>query len=155
MAKESKELNWRWVWLGAAIILVLVFLSVRSLTRERLQVRAVQVSRQPLASTMSTNGRVEPEENVEVHSPLATTIKPVYVQAGDQVPAGKLLLSMDDIQARARVATAESALKTAQAALEVATHNGTLEQQQASAAEVTRARLDRDQAQRDLDALTK
>ncbi len=155
MAKESKELNWRWVWLGAAIILVLVFLSVRSLTRERLQVRAVQVSRQPLASTMSTNGRVEPEENVEVHSPLATTIKTVYVQAGDQVPAGKLLLSMDDIQARARVATAESALKSAQATLEVATHNGTLEQQQASAAEVTRARLDRDQAQRDLDALTK
>src|SRR6202048_4140878 len=98
MAKESKELNWRWVWVGAAIILVLVFLSVRSLTRERLQVRAVQVSRQPLESNMSTNGLVVTEENVEIHSPLATTIKSVHVQAGDQVPAGKLLLEMDDIQ---------------------------------------------------------
>ncbi len=155
MAKESKELNWRWVWIGAAIILVLVFLSVRSLTRERLQVRAVEVSRQPLESTVSTNGRVEPEENIEIHSPLATTIKAVYVQAGDQVTAGKLLLVMDDIQARARVASAQSAVKAAQAALEAATHNGTLEQQQASAAEVTRGRIDRDQAQRDLNALTK
>src|SRR5260370_41964843 len=95
MAKESKELNWRWVWLGAAVILVLVFLSVRSLTRERLQVRAVQVSRQSLESTMSTNGRVEPEENIEVHSPLATTVKSVLVQAGDYVTAGRLLLVMD------------------------------------------------------------
>lgn len=155
MAKESKELNWRWVWLGAAVILVLVFLSVRSLTRERLQVRAAQVTRQSLESTMSTNGRVEPEENVEVHSPLATTVKSVYVQAGDQVTAGKLLLVMDDLQARARVAAAESGLKTAQAALEAATHNGTQEQQQTSAAEVSRARIDREQAQRDLNALIK
>ena len=155
MAKESKELNWRWVWIGAAVILVLVFLSVRSLTRERLQVRAIQVSRQSLESTMSTNGRVEPEENIEVHSPLSTTVKSVHVQAGDQVTAGKLLLVMDDLQARARVAAAESGLKTAQAALEAATHNGTQEQQQASAAEVARARIDREQAQRDLSALIK
>jgi HlyD family secretion protein len=155
MAKESKELNWRWMWLGAAVILVLVFLSVRSLTRERLQVRAVQVSRQSLESTINTNGHVEPEEPIEVHSPLATTVKSVHVQAGDHVTVGKLLLVMDDIQARARVAAAESGVKTAQAALEAITHNGTLEQQQASAAEMTRARIDRDQAQRDLNALTK
>ena len=155
MAKESKELNWRWVWLGAAVILVLVFLSVRSLTRERLQVRAVQVTRQSLESTVSTNGRVEPEENIDPHSPLSTTVKSVFVQAGDQVTAGKVLLVLDNLQARARVATAESGLKIAEAALEAATHNGTQEQQQSSAAEVTRARIDRDQAQRDLNALTK
>ncbi len=155
MAKESKELNWRWVWLGAAVVLVLVFLSVRSLTRERLQVRAVQVTRQSLESTVSTNGRVEPEEDIQVHSPLATTVKTVKVQAGDKVAAGKLLLVMDDLQARARVATAESGVKTAQAALDAITHNGTLEQQQASAADMTRTRIDRDQAQRDLNALTK
>ena len=155
MAKESKELNWRWVWLGAAVILVLVFFSVRSLTRERLQVRAVQVSRESIESTRSTNGKVEPEENFPIHCPLATTVKQIFVQEGDKVPAGKVLLVLDDIQARARVATAESTVKAAQAAVEVATHNGTQEQQLASAAEVTRARMDRDQAQRDVDALVK
>jgi HlyD family secretion protein len=155
MVQERKQVNWRWVWLGAAIILVLVFLSVRSLTRERLQVRAVQVEHQALESTVSTNGRVEPEVNYEVHSPLATTVKAVYVQPGDHVPAGKLLMTLDDIEARARLATAQSGVKSAQAAVEAATHNGTLEQRQAAAADVARARMDRDQAQRDFDALVK
>ncbi len=155
MAQERTQSNWRWAWLGAAIILVLVFLSVQKLTRERLQVRAVQVTRAPLASTIGTNGRVEPENNYEVHSPIATTVKAVYVRTGDQVKAGKVLVVLDDLQARARVATAESAVKAAQAAVEAATHNGTREQQQASTAELNRARLDREQAQHDLDALTK
>ena len=155
MAKESKELNWRWVWLGAAVILILVFFSVRSLTRERLQIRAVQVSRQSLESTQNANGKVEPVDNQEITSPLATTVKRVYVQAGDQVEAGKVLLELDDIQARARVASAESAVKNAQASLEAAKNNGTLEQQQAASTEVTRTRMDRDQAQRDLNSLMK
>ena len=38
----------------------------------------------PLVSTISTNGRVEPEVNYELHSPIATTVKAVYVQPGDR-----------------------------------------------------------------------
>ncbi len=155
MAKESKQLNWRWVWIGAALILVLVFLAVRSLTRERLQVRAVQVSRQPLESTVSTNGRVEPEGIAELYSPLPTTVKAVHTHAGDQVPAGKVLVVLDDIQARARVAAAESGVKTAEAALEAVTQNGTQEQRQAAASEIARERLERDQTQSDLNSLVK
>ncbi len=155
MAQERKQLNWRWAWLGAAIILVLVFMSVRSLTRERLQVRAVQTSHQSLSSTISTNGRVEPVDNYGRNCPIATTVKKIYVQPGDKVTAGKLLMELDDVQARARLATAQAAVKNAEAAVEAATHNGTREQQQSTAAEMTRARMDRDQAQHDLDALTR
>jgi|SRR5580704_3107460 HlyD family secretion protein len=155
MVQERKQLSWRWAWIGAAIILVLVFMSVRSLTRERLQVRAVQAAHKSLESTISTNGRVEPVMNYEVPSPISTTVKAVYVQPGDAVPAGRLIVLLDDMQARAKVATARSAVKAAEAAVEAATHNGTREQQQASSAELNRARIDRDQAQRDLDALTK
>src|ERR1035437_7821140 len=155
MVQERKQVTWRWVWLGAAIILVLVFLSVPSLTRERLQVRAVQVVHQALESTVSTNGRVEPEVNYEIHSPIATTVKAVYVQPGDEVAAGKLLMVLDDVQARARLASAESGVKAAQAALEAATHNGSQQERQMSAADGTRARLERDEARRGLDALVK
>jgi HlyD family secretion protein len=155
MAKDSRETNWRWVWLGAAVILVLVFFAVRSLTRDRLQVRTVQVTRGALESTISTNGRVEPIENVQIHSPIATTIKAVYVQQGDKAPSGKVLLKLDDLQTRARVASAESGVKSAEAALEIATHNGTLEQQQSSTAEINRARMERENAQRDVDTLQK
>ncbi len=148
-------MGWGWVWFGAAIILVLVFMAVRSLTRERLDVRVVRVEPGSLTSTESTNGRVEPELDQQITSPLATTVKAVYVQPGDKVRAGKVLMLLDDMNSRTQLATAETAVKSAQAMLEAATHNGTLEQRQASAAEIARDRIDRDQAQHDLEALAK
>ena len=155
MAEARKQLDRRWLWLGAVVVLVLVFFSVRSLTREHLEVRVARVSHEPLASTSSTNGRVEPENNQQFHSPIATTVKAIYVQPGDEVHAGKLLMVLDDTQARVRVAAAESGVKSAQAALDAIIHNGTLEQRQAAAAELTRDRIDREQAEHDLQALIK
>jgi HlyD family secretion protein len=125
------------------------------MTRDRLEIHAYPAARVPLVSTISTNGRVEPEVNYEIHSPIATTVKAVYVQPGDEVAAGKLLMVLDDVQARARLASAESGVKAAQAALEAATHNGSQQERQMSAADGTRARLERDEARRGLDALTK
>ena len=125
------------------------------MTRDRLEIHAYPAERVPLVSTISTNGRVEPEVNYEIHSPIATTVKAVYVQPGDEVAAGKLLMVLDDVQARARLASAESGVKAAQAALEAATHNGSQQERQMSAADGTRARLERDEAHRSLDALTK
>ena len=155
MTQESKQFDRRWYWLGAALLTIGVFFSVRSLTRERLQVRVAAASHAPLVMTTSTNGRVEPEVNYEIYSPLATTVKDVYVQPGDQVAAGKLLLVLDDVEALAREATAESGVRTAQASLEAATHNGTQQEQQVAAADLQRSRLERDQSRRDLDALIK
>jgi HlyD family secretion protein len=155
MATERKGLDRGWLWAGAAVILVVVFFSARSLTRERLPVRTATVERASLTSTLSTNGRVEPETKYVYPSPIATTVKAVYVQPGDRVPKGKLLVVLDDVEARARLASAESGVKSAQAALESATQNGTLEQRQTAAAELARDRIDRDQAQRNLEAMTK
>ena len=155
MATERKQLNRRWLWVGAVVVLVLVYVGVRSVTRDRLPVRVAQASHEPLASTISTNGRVEPEQNIEIHSPISAIVKAVYVQPGDHVKQGKLLLMLDDVEARAKLASADSAVKAAQASLEAAEHNGTQEQRQASAAEIERDKLERDQAQHDLDALVK
>jgi|KBSMisStandDraft_5_1062788.scaffolds.fasta_scaffold08647_4 HlyD family secretion protein len=155
MVTERKQLNRRWLWLGMAVVLIAVYVIVRSLTRDRMPVHAAQVAQAPLESTIATNGRVEPEGNVEIHSPVSAIVKAVYVQAGDEVPAGKLLMQLDDIEARAKLAAAESGVKTAQAALESTTQNGTVEQRQASAAEIARNKLELDQAQHDLDALQK
>jgi len=155
MIEDKKQLSRLWIWLGAAVVIVIVFFAARSLMRDRLPVRAVQVGRQELVNTVSSNGRVEPEVNYEFHSPVATSVKAVYVQPGDAVPAGKLLLVLDDVEARAKVASAESGVKAAQAAVEAATHNGTQQERQAAAGDMTRATLERDQARRDLEALTK
>src|ERR1035437_9304470 len=155
MTQERKQMDRRWVWLGSIVLLIVVFFSVRSLTRDRLQVRVVEAIHAPLASTVSTNGRVEPEVNYQIYSPVSTTVKAVYVQAGDKVAAGKLLLVLDDVQARARVATAESGVKAAQAALEAATHNGTQQERQMSAADIAREKLEYEQARQNLDTLIK
>ena len=83
MQTERKQLDRRWVWLGAVVVIVLVFFATRALTREHLPVRVVQVSKQSLESKLSTNGRVEPEVNYEVHSPVSAIVKAVYVRPGD------------------------------------------------------------------------
>jgi HlyD family secretion protein len=137
------------------VVLVIVFFTARSLMRDQLPVREAQANHAELVNTVSTNGRVEPEWNYEFYSPIATTVKAVYVQPGDQVPAGKLLIVLDDVQARARLSSAESAVKAAQAAMEAATHNGTQQERQMAAGDIARGRLDRDQARLDLDALIK
>jgi HlyD family secretion protein len=138
-----------------AVIVVVVFFLTRYLMRDQLPVREVQASHQELTNTINTNGRVEPEMNYEFFSPISTTVKAVFVQPGDRVPAGKLLMTLDDVEARARVATAESAVKSAQAAVEAVTHNGTQQEQQMAAADIARSRLECDQAQHNLDALIK
>jgi HlyD family secretion protein len=155
MVREKKQLDRRVIWIGAFILLIAVYFVARSLTRDRLPVRIAAAVQEPISSTISNNGRVEPEQNYEVHNTVAGLIKAVYVNAGDQVPAGKLLLQLDDVEARAKLAAADSGVKSAQAALEAATHNGTLEQRQAAAAEIERDRLERDQTQRDMEALVK
>lgn len=145
----------KWLWAGIVVLLVAVFFTARYFLRERLPVRVALVGYAPLLNTISTNGRVEPIDNYPFYSPVATTVKAVYAQEGDHVPKGKLLITLDDVQARAQVATAESGVRNAQAAFDAALHNGTQAERQASAAEVEQARLARDQAQHNLDALTK
>lgn len=155
MAETRTQTSRKWLWVGAVVVLILVFLAVRYFLRDRLPVRVARVEHQMLQNTVSDNGRVEPVAPYQFYSPLATTVKAVYAQEGDLVHSGKLILTLDDVAARAQVASAESAVRTAQASLDANLHNGTQAEQQASAAEVEQDRLARDQAQHDMDALTK
>lgn len=141
------------LWWGLAVALIALFFLTRYMLRDELPVREAQVSRETLTKTVNTNGRVEPEVNNAFYSPIATTVKAVYAQPGDTVPAGKLLMVLDDVAAKAQLASAESGVKAAQATLEAATHNGTQEERAMAGADVTRSQLERSQAQRDLDAL--
>ena len=155
MAQHETQAGRPWRWVIAAVVVIGVFFSARYFLRERLPVRAAQAEHETLVNTVSTNGHVEPEVNYQFYSPISTTVKAVYVHPGDVVPAGKLLVVLDDVEARAHVADAESALKAAQATLYAVMQNGNLQERQAAAAEIAGDRLERDQAQYNLDALTK
>ena len=155
MAEERTQTSRIWLWAALAVVLIAVFFTVRYLLREKMPVHAIQIKTEELVNTVSTNGHVEPEVNYPFYSPISTTVKSVFAQPGDHVAAGKLLIQMDDVAAQAQVAAAESAVKSAQAALDVVTHNGTQQERQTAEAEIARERLERNQAQSNLDALTK
>ncbi|MGC2544614.1 MAG: biotin/lipoyl-binding protein, partial [Silvibacterium sp.] len=108
-----------------------------------------------MKSTIPTNGKVEPQVNFEAHAPFPGLIKKLYVHEGQRVSQGTLLLSMDDTDARARLATALAALKTAQDSYNVTVHGGTQEERLSLSGELDKARIDRDLAQHDLEALKK
>lgn len=145
----------RWLWWSLAVALIGLFFLTRYLFRDELLVREAQAIRTDLVKTVSTNGRVEPEINYPFYAPISTTVKAIYVQPGDTVPAGKLLMKLDDVAARAQLASAESGVQAAEASLEAVTHNGTQEVREMASADIARSQLERDQAQRDLDALLK
>ena len=155
MAETRTQTSRKWLWVGAVVVLILAFLAVRYFLRDRLPVRVARVEHQMLQNTGATTVAWSRLRTYQFYSPLATTVKAVYAQEGDLVHSGKLILTLDDVAARAQVASAESAVRTAQASLDANLHNGTQAEQQASAAEVEQDRLARDQAQHDMDALTK
>jgi HlyD family secretion protein len=143
------------LWTLAAILLIIVFFAVRRLTREELPLRVAQATMQDLITTDSTNGKVEPQHNFEAHAPAPSIVKRLYVRAGERVPTGKLLLSLDDADAVAHSANAVAVLRGAQANYQAIEQGGTLEERNSLAGELVKARMDRDQAQHDLDALQK
>jgi HlyD family secretion protein len=143
------------VWTITAVAIIVIFWGVHLMTRGSLPIRVAAASTGDLKSTVPTNGKVEPQVNFEAHAPFAGIIQSLNAHEGEKVPTGKLLLSMDDTEARARVATAESQLKGAQAAYQASQRGGTQEERISLKGEVDKAQIDRDQAQRDLEALEK
>jgi HlyD family secretion protein len=156
MAEERrKKISSGVVWTFAAIALVVIFYGVRHLTRDKLPLRVAEAQVQDLIKPSSTSGRVEPQHVFEAHAPEATTVKNVYIHVGQQVRPGQLLVSLDDTNARARLATAIAALRTAESATQSVEGGGSHQEQLALSSNIAKAQLDHDQAARDLDVIKK
>jgi HlyD family secretion protein len=133
-------------WIGAVVLVVLVFFIARSLTRQRLPVRVATVTREDLTSVLSTNGKVEPLNTWEAHSPITGQVTSVLVTEGESVPAGKLLMTLDDTDAKAQLATATSSLKGAEANLKMLEQGGTQEELQSLKNDTSHARTEQQNA---------
>jgi HlyD family secretion protein len=157
MTASPARSNTTRIWIITVVALIVVFYVVHLMTRGKLPVRVATVVVGNFEKPQSTNGKVEPQPqfNYEAHAPYPGLVRQIYVHAGEKVPAGKLLLAMDDTDARSRVAAALAALKGAQAAWQAAQHGGTQEEVVSLNGEMQRAIIDRDQAQHDYDALQK
>lgn len=137
------------------MLLVTVFYGVRLVTRTKLPIRVAEAVREPLVKTLATNGKVEPQDNFEAHALSPGLVKAVYVHEGDHVQQSRLLMSMDDTEARARLAAALAGLRGAEANYEAVTRGGTQEERLSQQGELTRAQVERDQAARQVATLEK
>jgi HlyD family secretion protein len=156
MAEERrKRISSSVLWIAAAIALVFIFFTVRRATREKLPLRVAEAQVQDLVKPSSTNGRVEPQQTFEAHAPVATIVKDVYVHVGDRVRPGQLLVTLDDANARAKLAAAIAALRAAEAGYQGVEAGGSHQEQLALTSNTAKAQIDRDQAARDLDAIQK
>ena len=115
MAKTEQKRSAMWlVWVAGLAVLIALIFAVRSLTQEKVRVRVVPVTYQTLTSTVSTNGRVEPVEEFQAHAPSPGVVKKIYVNEGDRVTKGELLVKLDDADIRSHLATALATLSQAE-----------------------------------------
>ena len=115
----------------------------------------VKTSRQTISSILSTNGKVEPIEYMEVHAESQGLIRRLAVRAGDTVKKGDVLADVSDPALQQEIEAAEA--REAQIRAEI----GTLEAggRNADFAEIdgsiARLNTDREAAQKNVDSLTR
>jgi HlyD family secretion protein len=154
MIKTETSRRSPYVVLGILIVAAAVTVfTVRSCSSDDVEVRVAPVTFQNLISSVSTNGKVEPVNEFQAHAPNPGVVEKIYVEAGQKVKAGDMLVQMRDPYASARVATATSALRAAESMYEDEKNNGSIDERTGFAGDLSRAKLQQEQAQQNLAAL--
>lgn len=151
--KEGFFARRRWLWWTVGLAVAVVLLASFMSKDDAVPVRTAKVERSDIRSVISTNGKVEPVQNFESHAPIGTTVKRVFVKEGAHVKKGQLLVQLNDFEARDQAARAMSQIRSADADVNAVKTGGTQEEILTTDAELTKARADRDTAQRTLDSL--
>jgi len=137
----------------ALVLAVVVLAAFVSLRRSQVPVRVGYAERQTITASIATNGKIEALDNFEAHAPVATTVKNVYVQQGQWVKPGQLLLQLEDADARLQAARAEAQLKGAQAEVAAVEGGGTKEDVLTTRNALVKAQADREAAHRNVEAM--
>jgi HlyD family secretion protein len=141
------------LWGCGLLAVVAIVFAVRFLTRERVPVHTAQATYQDIVKSTSTVGKVEPIHDFAAYAPSPGIVEDIYVNPGDYVKAGQLLLKLDDADAEARLAAAQSDLGAARLAVGDIARGGTLDERNTYAADLNRATAQRQQDQTALNAL--
>ncbi len=147
---NGKRTGFILISLVLAVVVLAAFVSLR---RSQVPIRVGHAERETITASIATNGKIEALNNFEAHAPVATTVKKVYVQQGEWVKPGQLLLQLDDANARFQAARSEAQLKGAQAEMTAVEGGGTKEEVLATQNALVKARADRNAAQRNLQAM--
>src|SRR3989449_4200013 len=142
-----------WIVWAAGIIAAVILLASFMSRDDSIPVRAATAERSTIRSLISTNGKIEPVQNFEVHAPVGTTVKRLLVKEGDHVKKGQLLIQLNDAEARSQAAKALSQVRGSQADVSAIESGGSREEVLTTEAQLAKAQTARDAAQRNLEAL--
>jgi HlyD family secretion protein len=147
--------HWRlkiWLWLAASLVAV-VLLVQYSGRKPTTRVALVEVRREDLSASVTSNGKVEPVTPHVLRAQFSTFVTKVIARAGQHVKSGELLATLDDKDLRAALSRAKEQLVRAQDDLRAARAGGHADEAAQIDAGLRRAELERDRLQRQRDAL--
>jgi len=148
--------RWRlgfWVAVLAAAGLVVVGLVWLSKRKPTPQVSVVEVTRENISASISSNGKIEPVMPYVLHALYPTFVTRVPVHEGQQVKRGELLVELDSTDIRADLARAREQLVAAQDDLRNARAGGRADEAAQINAALRKAQLDVSRLQQQHDAL--
>jgi HlyD family secretion protein len=144
----------RILWLTVAVALLAgIAWTALSLRNQPSEVPFARVLRETIASSVPTNGKVEPIEWAEARSERMGAAQTILVQRGAQVAKGAALVELDSGEARAELAAAQARISQAHADLDVIQRGGRATELSAIASEEERDKLELAAAQKEFDSL--
>jgi len=114
-----KKLKQKKVWIPLVIIILGAVGTWMKFSSDidEISVQAEEVSRRDIIHKVNANGKIQPEEEVQISSTITAWITSITVAEGDTVQPGQLLISMDEKQYRAAYNQTLSSVKSAEANL--------------------------------------
>ncbi|HXN18509.1 MAG TPA: efflux RND transporter periplasmic adaptor subunit [Candidatus Binatus sp.] len=121
MAENNKR---KWIVLALVAALVLVVIIVIAGRAQAPAVPIVKVAREDLASSITSNGKVEPISPFVAHAQFPTFVEKLMATEGQAVHPGQVVLVLDDADTKSQLAQARADLLAAQSALQNARAGG-------------------------------
>jgi HlyD family secretion protein len=146
----SRARSWLTVVLIAVTAVAVWILSRRTAPPE---VDFVKVTRETIVNSLGTNGKVEPIEWQPARAERAGTITRVFIARGQHVRKDEPLVELDTRVANAELGKAQAAIKQAKTQEQVVAQGGRITERQQVDADLARAQLDLDVAQKQKAAL--
>lgn len=113
-------------WIALVVVLIAVvstIVVVRASMKPNTAIDASKlktVEKDSIAKSVVATGKIEPLAKVEVKSKASGIVKRIFVNYGDHVRQGQVLVELDKVELAARVREARASLQAAQAAMQSA-----------------------------------
>lgn len=80
------------------LVVIVVFINLRSQREKTIRVTTEKVKRQDLTSLVSASGEIKPKKSINISAQVPGRIIKIGVEEGDEVKAGDFLLQLDSTQ---------------------------------------------------------